>query len=73
MVIYMNAKYLIGMVIETIIKVVVIAAVVMFVFKTASKAYDFGYRIFADQPISQTGGRTISVSKIGRASCRERV
>ena len=46
---------------ETIIKVVVIAGVVLFAFKGASQAYDFGYRVFADQPVSVAGGRTITV------------
>lgn len=57
----MNGKYLIGAVIETIIKVIVIAAVIMFVFRTSMAAYDFGYRVFADEPVSVTGGRTITV------------
>ena len=40
----MNAKALIGTVIETIIKVLVLAAAIILVFKGATKAYDFGYR-----------------------------
>lgn len=57
----MNAKALIGTVIETIIKVLVLAAAIILVFKGATKAYDFGYRVFADEPMSVTGGRTITV------------
>ena len=57
----MNAKALIGTVIETIIKVLVLAAAIILVFKGATKAYDFGYRVFADEPMSITGGRTITV------------
>lgn len=57
----MSGKYLVGAVIETIIKVVVVAAVIMFVFRTSTSAYDFGYRVFADEPVSVTGGRTITV------------
>lgn len=57
----MKAKYLIGAVIETIIKVVVLAVVVMFVLRASTAAYDFGYRVFADEPVSVTGGRTITV------------
>lgn len=58
---FMNGKYLIGAVIESVIKVVVIAVVVMFVFRMSTAAYDFGYRVFADEPVSLTGGRTITV------------
>lgn len=57
----MKVKYLIGAVVETIIKVVVLAAIVAFVLKASTAAYDFGYRVFADEPVSVTGGRTITV------------
>ena len=57
----MKARYLITAAVETIIKVVVLAAVVVFIVRGASKAYDFGYRVFADEPISVYGGRTITV------------
>lgn len=57
----MNTKMLIGAVIETIIKVLVVAAAIVLVFKGATKAYDFGYRVFADEPVSPTNGRTITV------------
>ena len=57
----MKVKYLIGAVVETIIKVVVLAAVIVFVLRASTTAYDFGYRVFADEPVSVTGGRTITV------------
>lgn len=57
----MNAKHLIAAVLEMIIKVVVIAAAVMIIFRGATQAYDFGYRVFADEPMSISVGRTISV------------
>lgn len=57
----MKVRYLIGAVIEAIIKVVVIAIIVMFVLRTSTAAYDFGYRVFANEPVSLTEGRTITV------------
>lgn len=57
----MKIGYLIGAAVETIIKVVVLAAVVILIFRGATKAYDFGYRVFADEPVSLSGGRTITV------------
>ena len=57
----MNVKYLIGAVIESVIKVVIVAVIVMFVFRAPKEAYDFGYRVFADEPVSVTGGRTITI------------
>ena len=67
----MNVKYLIGTVVETIIKVVVIAAVVVFVMRGATKAYEFGYRVFADEPVSISGGRTITVGIAENASVKD--
>lgn len=57
----MKVGHLIATVAETIIKVVVLAAAVMFIARGATKAYDFGYRVFADKPVSVSGGRTITV------------
>lgn len=67
----MNVKYLIGTVFETIIKVVVIAAVVVFVMRGATAAYDFGYRVFADTPVSVSGGRTITIGIAENASVKD--
>ena len=68
---FMNGKYLVGAVIEAVIKVIVIAVVVMFVFRTATTAYDFGYKVFADKPVSVSGGRTITVGIAESASVKD--
>lgn len=67
----MNVKYLIITMLETIVKIVILAAVVVFVFRTSTQAYDFGYRVFADEPMSVSGGRTITVGIAEDASLRE--
>lgn len=67
----MDVKNLIFTVVETIIKVVVIAVVIVYVFRAATQAYDFGYRVFADQPVSVSGGRTITISVAKDASVKE--
>ena len=67
----MNVKYLIITMLETIVKIVILAAVVVFVFRTSTQAYDFGYRVFADEPISVSGGRTITVGIAEDASLKE--
>lgn len=67
----MNVKYLVVTVVETIIKVVVIAAVIVFVMRGATKAYDFGYRVFADEPVSVSGGRTITIGVAENAGVKD--
>jgi UPF0755 protein len=57
----MNAKEFLGAISSTIIKIAVAALVIMVVFRLAIYAYDFGFQIFADQPVSSGDGRTVSV------------
>lgn len=57
----MDIKQLIGSIIETCIKIVAAVVIVMFVYNTAVKAYDYGYRVFAEEPVTYGEGRTISI------------
>ncbi len=67
----MNIKSLIGTALDTIVKVVVLAFAVMLIFKGITKAYDFGYRVFADEPMSANNGRTITVGIAEDASVKD--
>ena len=59
----MNTKKIIAFVSSSVFKVVVFAAVVMLTVKTAYTAYDYGYRIFQEPPMSTTGvGRDVVVT-----------
>jgi UPF0755 protein len=58
----MKVKYLIGAVFETKLKGIILVVIITFVYRTAVTAYDFGYRVFAEEPISRSGGRTITVA-----------
>lgn len=67
----MNIKSLILSVIETIIKVVILAVAIMYIFKGVTAAYDFGYKVFADEPVSINNGRTITVGVAESASVKD--
>lgn len=67
----MNVKSLIAMVVETIIKVVVLAFALMFIFRGITKAYEFGYKVFADEPVSIGNGKTITVAVAEGASTED--
>lgn len=58
----MNTKRIILAILSTIIKVAVIAVVLVFVYRTSIKAYDYGYRILEDKPIAVAPGRDVSVA-----------
>lgn len=57
----MDIKQLIGSLVETCIKIVAIIFIISFVYNTAVKAYDYGYRVFAEEPMTFGEGRTISI------------
>ena len=58
----MDIKQLIASAVETIIKIAAVVFLVSFVYDAAVKAYDYGYRVFAEEPVSVGEGRTISIS-----------
>ncbi len=45
-----------------VLKVVVAVLVVMFVYKGAMIAYDYGYRVFAEEPVESEPGRDIEIT-----------
>ncbi len=67
----MNVKQLLGAVSATIIKIAVAAVVISVVFRLAVYAYDFGYKVFADVPVSEGEGRIVNVVVSAGQSSRE--
>ena len=67
----MNAKQLLGAVSAMIIKIALSAVVIVVVFRLAVYAYDFGYQVFADRPVSEGEGRIVSVVVSEGQSSRE--
>lgn len=57
----MNIKDILGSTVQVIVKVVVFGFIVMYIFRGAVAAYDYGYRVFTEEPISSGEGRIISV------------
>ncbi len=57
----MNKKMIWG-VVKGILKIALALAVVLLIYNLGIKAYDFGYRIFAEEPMELGNGRVVSVS-----------
>lgn len=57
----MNVKQLLGAISAMIIKVALAVVIIVVVFRLAIYAYDFGYQVFADVPVSEGEGRTVSI------------
>lgn len=48
--------------VTTVLKVVLVVLVVMFVYKGAMLAYDYGYRVFAEEPVDAEPGWDMDVT-----------
>jgi len=58
----MKIYRLVGAVFGTIIKITIIVAAVLFIYKGALTGYDFGYRVFKQEPVALGEGRTVQVT-----------
>lgn len=67
----MEGKHIAGAAIGTIIKVVVAAIVIMYVYRFAVLAYDYGYRIFGETPVAEAPGETVTVAILEGSSVRD--
>lgn len=67
----MSTRNTILSVISTSFSVIIIALVVIGVYKGALIAYDFGYRVFTETPISGEPGRDIEVTILDGTSSKE--
>lgn len=58
----MNSKEIVGSVFGMAFKIIAIVLIIMFVYKYAVLAYDYGYRLFGEKPITSGEGRTVTVT-----------
>ncbi|MCM1123289.1 MAG: endolytic transglycosylase MltG [Eubacterium sp.] len=64
----MNIKEIVGSTVQIIVKVAIFAFIIMYIFKGSTAAYDYGYRVFTEEPVSMGEGRIISVYIEGNES-----
>ena len=67
----MNAKQMVFSIFKTCLAIAILMLVGTFVIKMAGKAYDFGYRIFKEEPMSPAPGYTMSVAIVEGKSAKE--
>ncbi len=58
----MKIKQLTFSFIGTVFRIVVVILLILFIYKAGIKAYDFGYRIFAEEPMEAEPGRDVEVT-----------
>lgn len=52
---------LVGMVVDIILRVFLAAVVVVMIYRGAITCYDYGYRVFTEEPMSATVGRSVTL------------
>lgn len=57
----MNARQMVVAVMGTVIRLALAVVVVMFLYKAALVAYDYGYRVFQEPPVAEAPGTDITV------------
>mgnify|MGYP002510506130 CR=1 FL=1 len=57
----MKLREIVGATAQFIIKAAAFAFVIMYILRFAAAAYDYGYRVFAEEPLTVGEGRIISV------------
>lgn len=67
----MEGKQVAGAIFGTMIKVVAVAVIIMFVYRYSVAAYDLGFRIFGEEPVSGEPGTDISVTVTSDQSIKE--
>lgn len=58
----MGGRQIVGAVFGTVMKVVVAAVVLMFIYRYSIIAYDYGYRLFGEEPVDAEPGRDVSIA-----------
>ena len=67
----MKAGEIIGSILETIIKLAIFIFLGVLIYRGALMAYDYGYRVFTEAPVSVGEGRIISIEVKEDMSSRE--
>ncbi len=58
----MNVKQLVISIMTAAVKIAVAVFIINFVIKTATAAYDFGYRVFTEEPVSSPPGVSYTIT-----------
>lgn len=57
----MNTKQIVTAIVSTVLKIIIAVVVVILVYKGATIGYDYGYRIFKEEPMTESPGVNIDV------------
>ncbi len=58
----MKASHVFNAIFSIVLKVVVVVVSILVIYRGATTAYDYGYRLFTEPPVSEGTGREVTVS-----------
>lgn len=58
----MNGKKVVSGIIGTSLRIILMAVIIIYVYRISMTAYDFGFRVFAEPSVSQGEGREVEVT-----------
>lgn len=67
----MKTNQVFATVFSIVLKVIIIVAAILLIYKGAATAYDYGYRLFTEPAVSQGTGREVTVSITSGKSAKE--
>ncbi len=67
----MNKKKIVWTIVKTVMTIALAMLIGVIVYRITMQAYDFGYRIFAEEPMSPAPGYTMSVAIVEGKSVME--
>lgn len=67
----LNGRALAVSIASTAIRVALVLVIIVVIYKLTGKAYEFGYRIFAEEPMTEGSGITVTVSYMEDDSVQE--
>lgn len=67
----MEGRHIAGTAIGTVIKVVIAAVIILYVYRFSMIAYDYGFRIFGEPPVAEAPGESVTVAILDNAGVKE--
>ena len=67
----MKSGQMVGKIAASIFRLALAVIIIMLVYKAANKAYNYGFRVFAETPISEEPGTTVTVAIVDGKTPKE--
>lgn len=67
----MEGRHIAATAVGTVIKVVAAAVVILYVYRFSITAYDYGFRVFGEEPVAEAPGEMVTVAILENVNTKE--